>query len=105
MLMVYSADFSFQNQLFQKISLRSTIRVSNGVNQDQDGRSGLGPKCLQRFSSPDDKFTLDRQRVRRYMMRAQHLVQRSSVDNSYLLSCKPKVTVMSCFVYKVIRDL
>ena len=26
-------------------------------------------------------------------------------NHKHLLSCQPRVTVMSCFVYKVIRDL
>ena len=33
--------------------------------------------------------------------------QHGSKDKTYIhiLSCQPRVTVMSCFVYKVIRDL
>ena len=30
-----SADFYFQNQLFEKISFRNTIRVSNTLDPDQ----------------------------------------------------------------------
>ena len=26
-----------------------------GLDTDQDGQNGLGPNCLQRFSSSDDK--------------------------------------------------
>ena len=50
MLLLSSADF-FQNFIFFKKSFRSTIRVSNSLNQDQDQRSvspDLVPNCLQR---------------------------------------------------------
>ena len=50
-----SADFFFQNQLFQK-SFRNTIRVSNSLDPDQAQHfvePGLGPDCLQRLSSKE----------------------------------------------------
>ena len=33
------------------------------------------------------------------------VVIRSTMVYKYLLSCQPRLTVMSCFVYKAIRDL
>ena len=39
MLLLSSADF------LQTYFLRTTIRVSDGLDQDQDRRSGLGPNC------------------------------------------------------------
>ena len=48
-----SADF-FQNQLFSKNSFSNTIRVSNGLDPDQDLHSvspDLGPNCLQMLSA------------------------------------------------------
>ena len=41
----------FRNYFFQKESLRNTIRVSNGLNTDQDRRYDLGPNCLHRLSA------------------------------------------------------
>ena len=41
---------------FLKKSFRDTIRVSNGLDPDQDRRSvgpDLGPNCLQRLSAAD----------------------------------------------------
>ena len=52
MHLLLSADF-FQNKLFMNI-----IRVSNGLDPDQDHDSvgpDLGPNCLQRLSA-DDKI-------------------------------------------------
>ena len=46
MLMLLSADF------FSKISFRNTIRVSNGLDPDQDQHNvgpDLGPNRLQRL--------------------------------------------------------
>ena len=43
-----SADF-FQNYFVKKKSLRNTIKVSNGLDPDQDGRNvgpNMGSKCL-----------------------------------------------------------
>ena len=58
MPLLLSADF-FQNKLFQKILSGSrSIRVSNGLDPDQDQHSvgpDLGPKCLQRLVSADAK--------------------------------------------------
>ena len=42
---------------FQKQSFRHTIRVSNGLDPDQDRRSvgpDLGPNCLQRVPADDN---------------------------------------------------
>ena len=47
--MLSSADF-FQNELFSKYSFRSTIRVSSGLDPDQDRQNAgpdLGPNSLQ----------------------------------------------------------
>ena len=55
MLLLSSGDF-FQNCPFQKNSFRNTIRVSNGLDPDQDQRSVcpvLDPDCLKRFSADD----------------------------------------------------
>ena len=57
MLLLPSADF-FQNIFFSKHSFMNTIRVSNGLDQDQDRRSvrsDLGPNCLQRLSVATSK--------------------------------------------------
>ena len=53
MLLLSSADF-FQSYLFQKKYFRNTIRVSNGLNPDQNRRSvgpDLGRKRFQRLSA------------------------------------------------------
>ena len=55
-VLLSSADF-FSKLTFFKHSFRNAIRVSNGLDPDQDQRSvgpDLGPNCLQR-SSADDK--------------------------------------------------
>ena len=54
MLLLLSADF-FHNSFF-KNSFRTTIRVSNGLDPNQDLHSvgpGQGPNCLQRLSAND----------------------------------------------------
>ena len=51
MILLASADF-FQNS-FSKSSFRNTIKVSNGLVQDQDQQNvcpDLDPNCLQRLS-------------------------------------------------------
>ena len=51
--LVSSADF-FQKITFSKSSFRNTIRVSNGLDADQDQLSvgpDLSPNCLQRLST------------------------------------------------------
>ena len=48
---------TFQNLLFQNKSFRNTIRVSNGLDPDQERHfvcPDLGPNCLQRLSADDD---------------------------------------------------
>ena len=52
MLLLLSADF-FLKLTFSKNSFRNTIRVSNGLDPDQDRRSDLGPNCLQRLKADD----------------------------------------------------
>ena len=50
-----SAGF-LQNQLFHKKSFRNSIRVSNGLDTDQDRHNvgpDLGPNCLQMLSVDD----------------------------------------------------
>ena len=52
----------FSKLTFSKNSFRNTIRVSNGLESDQDSHSvgpDLGPNCLQ-FLSADDKLPLAR---------------------------------------------
>ena len=59
MLILLSADI-FQNPFFQNISFRSTIRVSNGLDSDQDRHivgPDLGLNRLQRLSA-DNKLML-----------------------------------------------
>ena len=43
---------AFCNINYSKISFRSTIRVSNCLDPDQD-RQNVGPNCLQRLSVDD----------------------------------------------------
>ena len=53
MLLLSSADF-FKNYHFHKYSFRNTIRVSNGLDPDQDRLyvgPDLGPNHLQRLSA------------------------------------------------------
>ena len=53
--MLPSADF-FQHLIFSKNSFRNTIRVSNGLDPDQDLHvvgPDPGPNCLQRLSADD----------------------------------------------------
>ena len=55
MLLLSPADF-FSKLTFSKKSFRNTIRVSNGLDPDQDQRSvgpDLGPNCLQRFTADE----------------------------------------------------
>ena len=55
MFLLSSADI-FQNQLFQKMSFRNTIRVSDSLDPDQTRRfvgPDLGTNCLQRLSADD----------------------------------------------------
>ena len=55
MLLLSSADF-FSKSLIQKVFHMNTIRVSNGLDPDQDQPSvgpDLGPNCLQRLSADD----------------------------------------------------
>ena len=53
MLLLSSAEF-FSKLPFQKNSFRNTIRVSNGLDRDQERHSvcpDLGPNCLQWLSA------------------------------------------------------
>ena len=55
MLLLLSAGF-FQNIFFLNLKIPSWIRVSNGLDPDQDQRfvgPDLGPNCLQRLSADD----------------------------------------------------
>ena len=59
-----SADF-FQNKLFKNY-FRTTIRVSNSLNPDQDRHSvgpDLDPNCLKRLSA-DDKTPASKESVK-----------------------------------------
>ena len=50
-----SADFFFPKLTFQK-KIRNTIRLSNGLDPDQDGHPvslDLSSNCLQRLSADD----------------------------------------------------
>ena len=50
---------------FHNVFFRNTIRVSNGLDPDQDRRSvgpDLGPNCLQKLSA-DDKSPLARKEL------------------------------------------
>ena len=54
MLLLSSVDFSEFTFFFN--SLRNTIRVSNGLDPDQDQHyvgPDLGPNCLSRLSADD----------------------------------------------------
>ena len=56
MLLLLSADFFFSKLTFPKNSFWNTIRVSNGLDTDQDQRSvgpDLGTNCLERLSTDD----------------------------------------------------
>ena len=51
MFLVSSADFLKKKRFFINKSSRTTIRVSNSLDPDQDGHSvglHLGSKCLQK---------------------------------------------------------
>ena len=55
MLLLSSADFFFKINFFKK-SFRTTIRVSNSLDPDQDRRSvgsDPGSNCLQMLSADD----------------------------------------------------
>ena len=58
MLLLPSADF-FQHLIFSKKFFQEhTIRVSNGLNPDQDlhvAGPDLGPNCLQRLSADNKR--------------------------------------------------
>ena len=63
MLLLFSSDFFLKMHFFKKLILKkksaesffwNTIRVSNGLDPDQDRRSvgpDLCPNCLQRLSA------------------------------------------------------
>ena len=56
MLFLSSADF-FSKLIFKKKSFKNTIRVSNGLDLDQDRHfvgPDLGPNFLQRLSADDN---------------------------------------------------
>ena len=65
MLLLSSVDF-FQSYFFFNYFYRNTIRMSNGLDLDQDRPfvgPVLGPNCLQRLSADnksqgDDDFTV-----------------------------------------------
>ena len=53
---------NFSKLTFSKISFRNTIRMSSGLDSDQDHHAvgpDLGPNCLQSLSA-DDKLPLAR---------------------------------------------
>ena len=57
MPLLSSADF-FSKLTFSKSYFRNTLRVSNGLDSDQDQLSvgpELGPNCLERLTE-DDNF-------------------------------------------------
>ena len=59
MLLLSSADFFFFKYLFSENYFRNTIRLSNGLDPDQDGHSvgpDLGPNCLKKVISRRQKF-------------------------------------------------
>ena len=66
MLLLSPADFN-QNEFFQKPSFRNTIRLSVGLDPDQDRRSvgpDLGPNCLQSIISRRQKSPLARKELK-----------------------------------------
>ena len=55
---VVSASFFFSKLTFSRKSFRITIRVSNGLDPDQDQHSvgpDLGPNWLQKLSAGNEK--------------------------------------------------
>ena len=59
MLLLSSADF-FKINIFKKNSSSNNIRLSNGLDPDQERRSvgpDLGPNCLQRFTADGKNHT------------------------------------------------
>ena len=64
MFVLSSADF-FPKFFFQK-SFRTTIRVSNGLDPDQDGhdvRPDLGSNCLQWLSADGKNCRINKERA------------------------------------------
>ena len=60
MLLFSSADF-LQNKVFENKPHRTTIRVSNSLDPDQDGHSvglHLGSKCLQKAIGKRQNYPL-----------------------------------------------
>ena len=58
MLLLSSADFFSKNTIFQKYVCMNTIRMSNGLDPDQDRQnvgSDLFPNYLQRPSADEKK--------------------------------------------------
>ena len=56
MVLLSSTDFFQIKVTFSKISFGSTIRVSNGLDPDQDRFSvspNMGPKCFHGLSADD----------------------------------------------------
>ena len=53
-MLLSSADF-FQNKLFIKKSFRNTVRLSKGLDPDQDQRD-LDPNHLQCLAADDKSF-------------------------------------------------
>ena len=65
MFLFSSADF-LQNKVFKNKPPRTTIRVSNSINPDQDGHSvglHLGSNCLQKAIGRQQNYPLSMQRV------------------------------------------
>ena len=63
--MLFCRLLSFFKMNFFKKSFRDAIRVSNGLDLDQDRRSvgpDLGPNCLQMLSAAD-KYATCKERV------------------------------------------
>ena len=59
-LLLSTADL-FQNYFFIEFFHRNTIRMSNGLDPDQDPQNvgaDLSPNCLQRLSADDKKSPL-----------------------------------------------
>ena len=94
MLLLSPADF-FSTSTFSKNSFRNTIRVSNGLDPDQD-QPDLGPNCLQKLSADDTKVTTTRKRIKRCNINDTVCIMDERTD-------KPKVECLNFFKVEVIK--
>ena len=95
-LLMSSADLNFIPKQQSKYIVRAKCIV-NYQTVFQWEQSDMRHYCLILLLQMLPKYSCRRQRRRIFIAKG--------IESIYLLSCQSRVTVTSCFVYKVIRDL